>query len=87
MFICLCTVGIYGAAEACTFQTTSGDCINSHAWGNIKGRQKIPPDDQDYQLERSVFCFLGVRWRQTGKQNLNSNLTFQFKTSQHVSMQ
>lgn len=30
VFICLCTVGIYAAAEACTFQTTSGGCINSH---------------------------------------------------------
>ncbi len=51
VFIWLCTVGIYGAAEARTFQTTSGGCINSHPWRNIKGREKIPPDDHDSQPE------------------------------------
>lgn len=49
VFICLCTAGLYGAEEACTFQTTSGGCINSHAWRNIKGRERIPPDDRDSQ--------------------------------------
>lgn len=43
VFICLCTVGLYGAAEAYTFQTTSGGCINSHPWRNIKGRRKFHP--------------------------------------------
>lgn len=45
VFICLCTVGICGAAEDCTFQKTSGGCKNSHTWRNIKGREKIPPYD------------------------------------------
>lgn len=55
VFICLCTVGIYGAAEARTFQTTSGGCINSHPWRNIKGREKIPPNDHESQPEWNVF--------------------------------
>lgn len=55
VFICLCTVGIYGAAEGCTFQTTSGGCINSH----IKGREKIPPDDRDSRPEWSVCVYWG----------------------------
>lgn len=59
VFICLCTVGMCGAPEACTFQTTSGGCINSHAWRNIKEGAKIPADDQDCQLERRV-CLLGI---------------------------
>ena len=36
------TVGIEGAAEACTFQTTSGGCINSHPWRNFKGSKFLP---------------------------------------------
>ena len=48
VFICLCTVGIYAAARVCTFKTTSGGCINSPPWRNIKGREKFPRDYQDF---------------------------------------
>ncbi len=43
VFICLCTVGINGAAEARSFHTTSGGCINSHAQRDIKGREIFHP--------------------------------------------
>lgn len=56
VFICLSTVGIYAAAEARTFQTTSGGCINSQR--HIKGREKIPPDDQDSQPGWIVCVYL-----------------------------
>lgn len=60
VFICLCTVGICAAAEARTFQTTSGGCINSNAQRNIKvGEREFlrPP------RRITVYCRFGFRWR------------------------
>lgn len=85
VFICLCTVGIGGAAEACTFQTTSGGCINSHPWRNIKGR-KFHPMITIFPAWIKCVCLPGFRV-QTDKQNLNSDLTFKrFETSWYSGM-
>lgn len=61
VFIYLCTVGIEGAAEACTFQTTSGGCINSHPWRNIKGRNSTQWSRYS-QPEWCVCIYLGLDW-------------------------
>lgn len=92
VFICLSTVGIYAAAEARTFQTTSGGCINSQR--NIKGREKIPPDDQDSQLSDELWLFISVwgfrfvfsnktwsqTWLSTQQETLLRNMMSSFRT-------
>lgn len=75
MFICLCTVGIHGAAVACTFQTTSGGYINSHTWRHIKGRRENSTRWSRFSAWMKCVCLLGFGLRHVFKQNLNSNLT------------